>query len=867
MPRPGHAFYTGEPVQFGVTVSGPRQRLGYTVTDDRGLSLRSGAANVGLGQGVEVGVPGTLPPGWYRLRLAGAEVQAEEAFCVIPRPWEEPGDYQLFALHPDDWSPESLQAAAQIGVRHIRHNILWPNSEPERDQWDWEYIQRGYGWAQRSGQQMLAVLGYTPIFQGQRAENCHLWIENANFTWHPREPDEFARYARTVMDYARGKAVQWPPAGIVPRGETVVPESVPWVCGWEMWNEVDLSFYFGDWNRYCELLHLVYACSRQRTPETPVLYGGSTGNWPAMCMLVSGSGRYTYDYNTFHPDHEITSWLSEWYSGAPQIPYCVGLPRETIHTEAYATVGEGADPRETYQETPGDLLRLYVTLKAWREVGYYRSGCLGGWIDDGHRAWPGTSLLVRTSEGLRPTPLYPAFAAARLLLSDATLVGPLKQGSSTSGYAFLKRGRTMVAAWSDAGAEVTLELEPGAYRVDAMGRRFDLGGRDRYRRRLDGEPLVIVGAKPGAYLPQALRQEYALLAETYYGVPPWPSCHVWYTNKLQQDVAEWAGTDGPARLLRAVRKAARAMAREPGEAPGAVAVAQAECGALMARVVGRCEDGDGLDRQAANTLWRLARVSEWLGQVADAGAPAGAAEDHARAGERLQQVRATLGGADGGAIPPFTDKLLDRARRDLSGGAGRTGFGARAAAEQKTGLAERLGQVESRVALQVVPLVDFVSARLMRKALLLEPGQEHILRLWVQNLRPEPVAGTLTVTTPALWEPAAVTVAFSAPADGASAVTEVRVTLPEEPRPWVRRSSFTLDGDLNVELPATLRDQSEIIVSGELSSGECLATVRYFVNVGRSLDAPTVPPSAEGALRTQLEGLARGLIALALPPL
>lgn len=838
MPRPGHAFYAGEPVQLSLAVSGPRQRLTYSVTDDRGLILRTGEVSVGLGRTVELGFAGSLPTGWFTLRLAGRGVQAEEAFCVIPRPWDAPGDYRLFGLHPDDWSPESLQAAAQIGVRHIRHGIFWPNAEPNRGQWDQAYIERGYQWAQRSGQQMLVLLGHTPYFLAQRAENCHSWIEQAWFTWQPREPDEFAAYVRKVTDFAGDKRVLWPPAEIMPRGEMVPQESVPWVWGWEMWNEVDLIYYFGDWNRYCELLHLAYGTSRQRTPEAPLLYGGSTGNWPAMCRLMSGPGQYTYDYNTFHPDHEITRRLSLWYSGAPQVPYCVGVPRETIHTEAYATAVEQGENLPAYRETPGELLRLYLTLKAWREVGYYRSGCLGAWIDNGQLPCRGMSLLVRTEEGLRPTPLYPAFAAARWLVSNATLVGPVKLEADVTAYAFLKDGRVMLAAWTDGVAEVTLELEPGAYRVDAMGRQFHLRDRPRCRYRLTHEPLVVVGAKPSAYLGSALRQEYGLFAGTYYGVPPWPQCGVWYTGKLEQDVADCAGPDAPDRLLTAVRRAARALARDQG--PAEVLAAQGACGEVMARVARRCQATGETDHQAANTVWRLARVSEWLGEVADAAAdpgtrsvgPAACAE----VWRQLQQVQTAVRGSGGQATRPFADKLVDRARRGLTASEQATGAGQLAAARQKIDLARQWGAVEPPVELSVVPLVDFLSARLMRKAVLLEPGRRHTLRLWVQNLRPEAVHGSLTVGFPELWEPRQATVAFRAPADGPSKSVDIPFEVPGVPLPWVRRTSFTLDCDLMVELPAALRDESEVRVEGEVRDGAAMAAVRYFVHVGRPAD-------------------------------
>jgi len=444
MPRPANAFYRGENVVVTFTADGPRGMLSYRATDDRGLCLRQGRQSVGLGRPIQVSLGSTLPTGFYRLNWELAGQPGDDSLCVIPPPWEDRGDYRLFALHPDDWSPDSQAAAMQVGVRQVRYGIHWPTSEPQPGQWDDEYISRGYDLARRAGLQMLVILGYTPLHQAQRAENCHLWVNDAWFTWHPREPNRYMAYADRIAGFAAGKAIEWPPAGTGTEGVT---ERLPWVSGWEMWNEVDMVFYFGYWNRYVDLLRLTYAASRRLTPETPVLYGGSTGNWVTMGMLFSGSGRFCYDYNSFQPYNGLETDLSRWYSGAPQIPYCAGLPRETWHTEAYCVPRDPAVPMSEYRETPGDILRLYVTLKAWREPAYYRSGCTGGWIRDDFRPNQGIAMLERRDGHLSPTPLYPAFAATRQLLSDATLVGPVTMGAGATAYALLKHGKLMIAAW------------------------------------------------------------------------------------------------------------------------------------------------------------------------------------------------------------------------------------------------------------------------------------------------------------------------------------------------------------------------------------------------------------------------------------
>lgn len=855
MRRPGNAYYANEPIRFRATVSGPRQTLTYRVFTRSGYNTIAATAGVGLGRTVDIAMPRLLPLGYYTLQATVGATTVVDSFCVIPRPWNEPGDYALFGLHPDDWTPESLTAASQLGVRHVRYGVYWPNSEPQPGQWEWDYIRAGYEAARESGQEMLVIVGYTPRHQAVRADNCHLWVNDAWFTWHIRDIDGYARYMEQLTTYASDKSVQWPPRSIVPAGESPAVTSRPWVRGWEVWNEVDLIFYFGDWNRYGELLRLSFANSRQRTPATPVLYGGSTGNFPAFGMTYSGAARYCFDYNTFHPDGDPNYRLGLWYSGAPQIPYCAGLPRETWLTEAYCTGRKPDVPLEQYQQTPEDLQRLYLTLKAWRQPVYYRSGCTGGWIAGPERPCNGLALLTRRDGHLSPTPLYPAFAAARKLLDDAVYVGPVNLGSTVTAYMYLKYGRPLLAAWSDAGAQATVVLRSGASRLDAMGGQQSLGQARTRQLNLNADPEVILGAADTVYLPEAFRAQYNLLADTYYGVPPWPDCRAWYVKKLGQDVNDWTDPGGMNRLAEATARVARCLAVKPTAAPAALTNAQEVCGALMGQIVSKTAATGGLQYRAGATIGRLGWLAQWLGEVGDGLAVAQGGyqlpgEEYENLGQRLAEAQAGLRRGHPDATVPLADQLLRRARELYAAQAGRRGRGACTTALVLIRTAEQLGATEQAVVLQVVPLVEYPTARVMRKARLLAPGQEHRLQVWVYNYLDHPVSGTLTVTAPDAWTPRTTTVPFAAAPGQPSPPADVMVRLPQEPTPWQRVSSFTLDGMLDLDLPTSLRDRPEVAICGALSDGQVIPEVLYHVNVGnwQPEDCGTALAAGEGPL-------------------
>jgi hypothetical protein len=859
MPRPGNAYYPGEHIRLVVTASGESRLADYMVTDYWGQVRRQAKLRIGEGRPQLLELPRTLPLGLYTLRLSSRGQVVEDTFCLIPRPDEEPGDPGLFGLEPgaNGEDEEGLRAAAQMGVRLVRLGLLWPNIGPRRDEWHPELVTRRYELAQRLGLQMMIVLGYTPGYQGEKPINyLDDWVRAASFIWHPREPNEFARYLNVVMGGAAGKTVSWPSPEVLPQEATYTPVTRPWVQSWEMWNEADMCFYVGDWNRYQDLLRLTYAFSRRATPEAAVIYGGSTGNFVAMGMVASGSARYCFDDIALHTGGAVETALKLWYAGAQQIPYVVGQPRETVHTECYGQGRAETVDYQVYRETPEELLRNYLTLKAWREKGYFRAGCLGGYIrfDD---CWaPGTSLLVRRYGHLSPTPLYPAFAATRKLLSDATAVGPVDLGPDVWAHLFLKGGKPMIAAWSDEGRTVSFALDRGAYRVDVMGRRISLGNKLTWRRTLTAEPVVIVGARASSYLPPALMGRYRLIADTPYGtLGQNEACWVWYVKALKDDLSDWGGADLPLGLLSLVRTAANAQRTAPAQGPRQIGAVQAKCREAMGRVVARCASARDLHPRAAATLYRLARLEEWLGEVADARAVLWGSY-RVSAGEvqaleaRLGEVKRGLAGQHGEATAVFCEHLLRRAEQQVQRAVDSQGRGAWDTASHLLETVEALGRVERGVVLGVVPLVDFATSRPLRKSRLLEPASPHTLQVWVYNKLSRAVSGTLTVKMPEGWSPAMQTVAFQAAADSPSAPVTVTCQLPADPQPWTTLSSFTLDGAIRVELPESLADRPYIEISGVLDNGQVLATAMYQPNVGRWLDDPVSGQAGAPAVMT-----------------
>jgi len=859
IPRQTRTYFTDEKVQMTLSLPEPRRQVSLRITDYYGQLCWRGAVAVGGQQPVALTVPFPLGPGYFRLELSWNAGSQQEVFCVLPRPYEDPGDYGIFGLCPSDGATEvNLEYASQMGVRLLRQTVPWPPVEPTRGVWRMELLENWYDLASRYGIQMMLILGYTPAFLAEKPLNTFddVWANSAVFTWHPREPDEYWRYLDKVTGFAQGKTVRWPSAAVMPAtgGLRPTPQSLPWAQSFEMWNEADICFYMGDWNRYLDLLRMSWASARQRLPGSLMVYGGSTGNFTAMGMTASGAGKYCFDMGALHTGGDVEDCLRVWYSGAQQIPWCIGAPRETYHTECYAQGRRGTVDYRAYRETPGELQRCYISLKAWREPAFFRSGCLGGFIGTKNDWAPGTAMVWSENGQLTPTPLYAAFAAARKLLSDAVEVGPVNLGDKVSAHLFLKHGTPMLAAWSDDGAMAAIRVQRDVKRIDPFGKETRGSGQSMYLARLGIEPLVLLGVDGAKYLPEALRRRFDLLTLTPYGtLQTNPACFVWYVHPMQQDLGDLLGSSAYTRLDSALRQAERALADNPARAADTLLAAQEVCWQTTQSLLYKCLVGQEIPVKTANNLWRLARLEEWLGEIADELSPPGPGVRAPRRGEVLwlnawvEGVREGMATRHGDAQLPVAEHLLDRCRWQLWRLNQYQRQGTYNAILHKGYSAVRLNFIEQGVVLRAVPVVDFITGRSFRKARLFEPARKHTLAVSLYNYFDHAISGTLRLKLPAAWEPAETTFRFTAEPGAPAPPTLVEVTLADSPTPWVRTTTFTMDGLLNVSLPASLADNPVVEVSGTLDTGEPLCPMTYFVNVGRWLDEASTASAARQA--------------------
>ena len=841
--RVGRVFYPGEPIALCVTADCSGQSACFEVYDYFGKQWHSGEVTIGEGQTTVVEIPHRLPFGWYGFRLSVDGEVVEDAFCVIPQPHSYTrGDDALFHMQLSTYDERQYAAAAQLGIRCLRTDLSWPSIEREPGEYDFEPFRSKLQLCVKYGMRLVATVGYTPEWTAVQPQNGpDDWIRQASFVWHPRDIDHWQGLVDQAIAEARNVTVEWPSPEILPDGARYRTQTAPVVHSWEVWNEADHAFYMGSWGRYLDLLRITYCTVKETFPDSMVIYGGASGNWQTMCISCANHAQLYFDRLAFHPNTTVDEAFTRWYRGIYQMPWVDGLPRDTSTNEGYFVYGGDEMGFATHQQEPGDLFRVRTEMMFWNQDTYFRSSCAGQWVARPGQTGGQNALLLEKNGGLVPTPLYAGFAAARHWLTNATYVGPVTIGEKTEAHMLLKLGRPLLVAWSDEREKVTVKRQHQAERITVMGRRIDLRRGQALTRRLGRAPLIVWGAD-SVYLQEALKNRYELFAHTALGNY---AGDVWYfgVDELMDDAKNWIPAGFEATMQQAIDRAAESLACEGAEGPVAVEEAMAVCQYGMLRVAAKCTADGAVPPRAVGTMYRLARILEWLALIADDRAllwSEGRASrgEIARYRKRIGMIREQLGGTEARSDPPFVTTLLERAEKQLARATELDGRGSLRAAKGEIFTAEHLLEVEERVVRRLFAVADFGTAVQLRKTHLLEPQREHTVAVTMHNYLSEPASGTIQLSIPETWE--AVTPLEGSFEVGAHRVSEALVLkfrIPGGPLPWQHLTPNSPDSLICIDVPQGLQPISEVIVRGQLDDGTELLRTLYQVYVGKLSDS------------------------------
>ncbi len=817
--RPANIYLLGEPLVMVVRADGPR-KFWYHLTDHTGALCRRGALRASP-SGPALLELQPLPTGLYTLTIRSSlGVAAREQLAVVPNPDAAGDDRGLFGVNCRPSDDQQWDALARLGVRHLRAEFSWPAVEPSPGQYDLRYVDYVAANARARGLQLTVLTGHTPKFYSTPPVDRSGRVASAWFTWQPADTVEWFAYLKVMA-------------------ERLLPQRSggrPLVTAWEVWSEADQNFYYGDWNRYLDMLRVAYCTLKQYDRRVPVVYG-SCGHWTEASYTVQSNCQDYFDLMAHHPGGpDPNHALGHWFINMPQVFLKPGSPRETAYTECYF------HPTDARYEA-GFQLRLFATLKAWRQGLFVRSGCLGAVI--GQAGVHEHALLWQDGSKLIPRPAAVGWAVARWLLEDGAYVGPLLTPTEvpytdpTPGPAqaqvelFVKNGRPLVVGWGDGGS-LRLALEPGAQVIDHMGRTRELP-RELYYLPLGPNALAVYGVS-WRHVAAALQTRCENLLTTELGY----QCarNSGYLDPLEVDAAQVIAPGFGDQVRAAVQKACRRLSADPESAPAQLFQVQRLLGEGMIEAARRCQQAGRFTPTAANTIWRLAQYCEELGHIADDLGRRWPRERSVGSGEvaelaaQIAQVRSASRRRSAGAECPFAERLLDRAEAQLdlvSDGGGR---GAWWAALMQMRAAQGIARVEPPQLRRVFAVVTFATGEAFTKATVLRPSTQHQAQVRVYNFLDRPVSGTLALSVPTDWGAPQPTGGFTAPAGGYSELVNMTFSVPEEPRPWVVKAAYRPCGELPVALPAPLAPNIDAWIGGQLGAGATLPDMKYRLCVG-----------------------------------
>lgn len=221
----------------------------------------------------EIQLPAVKQSGYYAVKIAVKSPQGREAvydWSYVAQPVEtaKPGklaDYLGHHFHFD--KPDFY---TQLGINWHRswaneRSFLWCNVEPEKGKFQWGDADHSLAIAQKSGVQVLGLLGYPPTWASSRTDEEVNRVKAKSAKTYLRRPERFQpKSVKDWEDYVRA----------------VVSRYHDRVKYWEIYNEVDFhppflfASFSGSTEDYYKLLESAYKIIKEIDPTCQVLTSG-----------------------------------------------------------------------------------------------------------------------------------------------------------------------------------------------------------------------------------------------------------------------------------------------------------------------------------------------------------------------------------------------------------------------------------------------------------------------------------------------------------------------------------------------------------------------------------------------------------------
>ena len=200
---------------------------------------------------------------------------AAAVFAALPGDARAAKPSEFFGVVPFGY-PTSAELARihRGGARSIRIGVSWPTIEPSQGVRNWEQLDAFIADASRNGIAVLPSFYGTPAWLSANSARPPIYSPAQRAAWTAFVRDAAARYG--------GLGTFWTARPDLPRRPLVI---------WQVWNEVNLGYYWGgppNARAYLDLVGLTREALRAGDPSAKVLSAGLIPFKSAAAQTVAG---------------------------------------------------------------------------------------------------------------------------------------------------------------------------------------------------------------------------------------------------------------------------------------------------------------------------------------------------------------------------------------------------------------------------------------------------------------------------------------------------------------------------------------------------------------------------------------------------
>ena len=330
---------------------------------------------------------------------------------------------------PDIWQTGETRfnLTRDLGASMDRSDFWWSYLEPEKGKFDWAFPDAVMAEYQKHNTGIYPILSYNS--QWSNGVSPHT----------PEERELFGKYVfLTVSRYK--KQVRY----------------------WEVWNEPNLSMFWGpqaNAKDYAELLKVAYKAAKAADPTCQIVAPTTAGaDFTFLEELYKYGIKGSYDIFSYHYYRtDAPEKKSEVVKEIQRIQEFLnkhGEPKHIFVTEMGITSIQG-ESGVTENEQASRLVRNYMELLSTKVVDKIFWFCLIDWKQDpASPPWDGHLGLTRNN--LEPKPAYYAYKVMATELTGKQYIGDIKSAPGIYQYIFMDDTSSCMVAWTTDTAPRTI---------------------------------------------------------------------------------------------------------------------------------------------------------------------------------------------------------------------------------------------------------------------------------------------------------------------------------------------------------------------------------------------------------------------------